>query len=125
MNRRFVGIFLTFLASGVVHPLIFTAGFPDHGIIWEYSFIFLISPFVVASENLLKAYIRKSESLTKATARVPRIARIVFVHICTQIMAHYTFFPSLRKVGFVEKSIDALFSSFKLQSPKRRVDAMN
>lgn len=125
MSRRLIGIFLTFLASSVVHVLMLTAGFPDLGIVWEHARLFLTSPFVVASENLLKAYIRRSKSLANAAAKVPRIVRIVLVHMGIQIMAHYTFFPSRRKVGSYEKRIDALLLTFKIQPPSRSVHAMN
>lgn len=117
IKRRIIGTFLTFFASAVVHVVCLPKMFHNGEIQWDYGLCFIISPFIVGFEIILREYIKRSESVQKMARKVPRIARIIFLNICVPVMGHYAFLPAMHRGRVLDKTIDSLFATFKIQPP--------
>eukprot|EP00210_Caulerpa_lentillifera_P006893 g6590.t1 len=111
--RRLIGIGLTFLASGVIHWVLLMTLFPDAQFPLRHIATFIISPVTVGLELAVRSFVQRSKCRSKLVKKIPKLLRILFVHLLMLLLAHLFFLPDLYETGFIAMVIEPGMNALK------------
>eukprot|EP00210_Caulerpa_lentillifera_P001780 g1710.t1 len=117
LNRRIVGMLVTFFASGLIHAIMLMQLDPTVPLPYRYVAFFVVSSFIVIMETLLKYFLKHIGWYSILTNRIPDIFYMVYINVTLQVLGHYLMWPDSLESGGIDKGADAILSIINISVP--------